>query len=574
MRLIQPDATGVVVDPPAAADWSVARASTVDDADGHAHEHGAVRPRDHRHHALRGRQHPAAPGAVDGPPDRVHGGRPRRDAGRSSRRPASTPTRSSSPSTRRRPRARPPSSSPRRTPTGTPPSSTSRTSSAHPSAAASPAAATTAPRPSGSRSGRAASSKVVSETAGRADLDTDGDGDSDGADYPAALKITDGERAALAPLYEPGAQLWRVPINHFSEWDFNWGGGLPAGGRLPRLGPDGLPLPPGCPQPASSTIDCEDQRLREELPVPGTPYSLSYSSDWEPSPADRRMTVPLIEGSVPDGLALVRLQVTVAGQTIVRRFAGAGYTGNDNPPPVTPDLETTIDWDGLDADGDPVPIAKAHLTLFYYYDGVYGVADPDATFAAYDKAGASVFPARIGDGSRAGHGLRRRVGPRDRDGRPRADRARRLGPRRPPRLRRAERERPARRRHGPRQGRGPGRPPAHRRPVRDGRGPRRRRAAATSTSWPTDRSSTRASSTTGGSTGRSTASPPRSRAWPSPTPSSRSGATAAPPRRATSGTSRTSPRGRTAACSWPSRSSSAPRARAPASARSPPTAGS
>ena len=173
--------------------------------------------------------------------------------------------------------------------------------------------------------------KVVSETAGRADLDTDGDGDSDGADYPAALKITDGERAALAPLYEPGAELWRVPIRHFSEWDFNWGGGLPAGGRLPRLGPDGLPLPPGCPQPASSTIDCEDQRLREELPVPGTPYSLSYSSDWEPSPADRRMTVPLIEGSVPDGLILVRLQATVAGRTFVRRFAGDRIPGQRQP---------------------------------------------------------------------------------------------------------------------------------------------------------------------------------------------------------------------------------------------------
>ena len=102
---------------------------------------------------------------------------------------------------------------------------------------------------------------------------------------------------------------------------------------------------------------------------------------------------------------LARLQMTVAGQTFVRRYAGSEYNGTDNPPPVAPNLETTIDWNGLDADGDPVPIAKAHLTLFYYYAGVYGVSDPLATFAAYDKAGASVFPARIGTGAEPATGF-------------------------------------------------------------------------------------------------------------------------------------------------------------------------
>ena len=46
--------------------------------------------------------------------------------------------------------------------------------------------------------------KVISVSAGMANLDTDGDGDSDAADYPAALKITSGERQALAPLFAPG----------------------------------------------------------------------------------------------------------------------------------------------------------------------------------------------------------------------------------------------------------------------------------------------------------------------------------------------------------------------------------
>ena len=149
------------------------------------------------------------------------------------------------------------------TPARTPPSSTSRTSSAHPSAAASPAGATTAPRPSGSRQRTGRVVEVVSETAGRPNLDTDGDGDSDSADYPAALKITDGERAALAPLYEPGEELCGSRST-FQRVGLQLGGGLPAGAGRPAARPGWLPLPPGCPQPASSTIDCEDQRLREE----------------------------------------------------------------------------------------------------------------------------------------------------------------------------------------------------------------------------------------------------------------------------------------------------------------------
>ena len=61
--------------------------------------------------------------------------------------------------------------------------------------------------------------------------------------------------------------------------------------------------------------------------------------------------------------------------------------------------------------------------LFYYYEGVYAVARSDATFAAYDKAGVNVFPARIGrrsDGPATAFVVECR--PRDRDGWPRADR--------------------------------------------------------------------------------------------------------------------------------------------------------
>ena len=155
-------------------------------------------------HALRGRQQPAAPGALDGPPDRVHGGRPRRDAGHL---PANVPVHLRGRARHRRGAGR--GRDLRRVHRGGPDTHAAveyvenfigaPVGSGVPSGSYDRAEAEWEPE----KTGRVV--KVVSETAGRADLDTDGDGDSDGADYPAALKITDGERAALAPLYQPGA---------------------------------------------------------------------------------------------------------------------------------------------------------------------------------------------------------------------------------------------------------------------------------------------------------------------------------------------------------------------------------
>ena len=124
---------------------------------------------------------------------------------------------------------------------------------------------TTATRPSGRRAGRARRQGGLRDGGPWRTSTPTATATATAADYPAALKITDGERTALAPLYPPGAELFRVPVEHFSPGDYNWAAAFPPGARLPRLGPDGEPIPDGCPQPASSTIDCEDQRLREEI---------------------------------------------------------------------------------------------------------------------------------------------------------------------------------------------------------------------------------------------------------------------------------------------------------------------
>jgi hypothetical protein len=51
----------------------------------------------------------------------------------------------------------------------------------------------------------------------RAELDFDGD---DQADDSSALAISDAEREQLAGRYAAGQELWRVPVSHFTPWDF------------------------------------------------------------------------------------------------------------------------------------------------------------------------------------------------------------------------------------------------------------------------------------------------------------------------------------------------------------------
>src|SRR5215831_8208909 len=80
--------------------------------------------------------------------------------------------------------------------------------------------------------------KIVSITAGVANLDIDGSGNPASDSALAALGINTAERQQLAMLYSVGQSLWRVPIIHFSGWDSNWGWGPP---------PDAIPPPPDPP---------------------------------------------------------------------------------------------------------------------------------------------------------------------------------------------------------------------------------------------------------------------------------------------------------------------------------------
>jgi hypothetical protein len=103
--------------------------------------------------------------------------------------------------------------------------------------------------------------KVLSEAGGIAAVDTDGDGKAD-----TGLGMTDDERKQLASLYEPGHELWRVLITHFTPWDHNWPYGPPPGARPPQLKEFEWKDPNDPCQQKGSAIGCETQTLQESVP--------------------------------------------------------------------------------------------------------------------------------------------------------------------------------------------------------------------------------------------------------------------------------------------------------------------
>jgi RHS repeat-associated protein len=216
--------------------------------------------------------------------------------------------------------------------------------------------------------------EIVSESSGLANLDVDGDGDSDAADSTAygTLGIMTEERTTLASLYEPGAELWRVPIPHFSPVDCNWPFGPPPdagspGGSPPRG--DGPPDPsPTC----GSVIGVENQSLGESVPIVGTPYRLHYQSDRVPGrTAARSLTIELSTATLPASVIGIELDVRIAGQQSVSTF------------PVQANLSHTFTWDGLDAYGRPTQGSqKAVVRVGYTYQGVY---ERTTTFGAVGR---------------------------------------------------------------------------------------------------------------------------------------------------------------------------------------------
>ncbi|PYN96669.1 MAG: hypothetical protein DMD91_20675, partial [Candidatus Rokuibacteriota bacterium] len=200
--------------------------------------------------------------------------------------------------------------------------------------------------------------KVLSVSGGVADVDTDGDAVSDNL-----LGLSTAELQQLATLYPSGTGLWRVPVTHFSPYDYNFGPGLPPEAVPPTVAFAHAVQTPceTCNQAGASNIVTQYQTLGETVALTGTPFTLHYQSDRVPGRlAADALEIPLSEASVPAPLKRIDLEVVVAGRRFTQSF------------PPAPNQTFTFQWDGKDAYGrTPQGSLTYQVGVGYVYDLVY-----------------------------------------------------------------------------------------------------------------------------------------------------------------------------------------------------------
>ncbi|HKH46803.1 MAG TPA: RHS repeat-associated core domain-containing protein [Thermoanaerobaculia bacterium] len=221
--------------------------------------------------------------------------------------------------------------------------------------------------------------QVLGVTNGLAELDVDGSGVPAGPSALVALGVTEDERRALASLYSPGQSLWRVPVSHFTPWDYNWPLDVPEDAEPP--GPDQEPETEepeekACEQ-AGSIIECQNQVLGEELPATGTPWSLVYRSDRVPGRRTANsLHIPLSGETVPASLKRIELKISIAGRRFTARFPAAAGQVHD------------FTWDGTDVYGRLLQGRRAvQVEIGYVYPAVY--TQPGLFSRSFAQAGSS-----------------------------------------------------------------------------------------------------------------------------------------------------------------------------------------
>jgi RHS repeat-associated protein len=224
--------------------------------------------------------------------------------------------------------------------------------------------------------------RIVGRTNGLADVDSDGPDEYGEYAADALLGMDDYEREQLALIYPDGADLWRVPITHFSDWDFNWPITWPADAISPLEAIKGL-LGNGnaansC-KVSASIIECENQILGEAIPVAGTPYSLTYWSNRTPGRrAAYELVVHPLPSTFPSSIESVEVRTVIAGQEI--RESLDCYNGEctcTTPEECVKGVPVTLSWDGRDVFGRTVQ-GRVPVTVWigYTYHAFYGIPNP------------------------------------------------------------------------------------------------------------------------------------------------------------------------------------------------------
>jgi RHS repeat-associated protein len=196
-----------------------------------------------------------------------------------------------------------------------------------------------------------------------AEIDVTGDDIKDvfGSAPVTALGFSNEEFIALQA-YDDGKTLWRIPIDHMTPWDFNYGQSFDCDANCtqPLFGPtDPDPLDCQSAKPGS-IIGCEAQSLGETVNVAGTPFTLNYSTSRLPLYSNwRTINLGIREIVQPPGgsTEAASLTIAIAGRLLYSHTFGPG-----------PYHRETFSWDGLDAFGRPV-VGSAIVALDGYSYG-------------------------------------------------------------------------------------------------------------------------------------------------------------------------------------------------------------
>ncbi|MBL4665473.1 MAG: hypothetical protein JKY23_05955, partial [Nitrospinaceae bacterium] len=203
--------------------------------------------------------------------------------------------------------------------------------------------------------------EILSITSGFADLDVDGSGTAANVTLLASLGISDAERQTLASQYGTGSSLWRVPVKHFSTFDWNFPIGFPSDYIFPEQIMASPKLPPdNCTICKGSIIQVEGQILGETIPITGTPFDLNYTSDRLEGYVADKLIIPLMGTQIPASLKRIDLTIDAMG----RRFQ-ATYTPQAN-------LTHEFQWDGFDIYGREIMgTTNVKVKIDYAYQAVY-----------------------------------------------------------------------------------------------------------------------------------------------------------------------------------------------------------
>ncbi|HSO19769.1 MAG TPA: sugar-binding protein, partial [Desulfosarcina sp.] len=228
-------------------------------------------------------------------------------------------------------------------------------------------------------------------------LDTDADGavdalDADGDNQPDDLDADGSLRNEVTGLddaqrYAAGATFWRAAVTHFSPIDFNWPLVLPADSIAPNPPVLAHADQQQVPERDSRRYTCsyveEKSRIfHEDIPIPGTEFTLHYSSSRVQGYKPGVFSIPVSGKVVPASLENIIVKLTVAG----RQF--------EMVLPPQPEQTAQFEWDGLDHLGRVVDYpVKAYSRIGYVYSGVY--ARPARVGPAFGQTGAAPVPEMI-----------------------------------------------------------------------------------------------------------------------------------------------------------------------------------